>query len=545
MRSSRTNKHASPPSHLGTRESKAQPKIYDEEIEEKIDVIEDKVEIPKTVIAKAPLEIEEEPAISQKKTTPWVTRGKSIISQNDMPPKMVDACQRISKLHGGAIFAFRDNSSLPLYSQPSIGKPHMILVEEDGKTLKKEILGKTSNQGFAAGLLPVAETKLGKVEKDGGIRVYAGKFDMPRDKNQKIALPTVQHKQSLSLIMENLKSRRYKMIGTPKKDGILRVIDTHNQPKGANPIIFSIDLKNLNAEENSREIKHEDVRPTAKEHFAVSSWWDSSRFGRWDKALNSIYPAEIEDSVLAKDNTTLIPAGNRQPLMVYALPPDEKSAPVPITGDQDLLWISMPTHLKLPTSAITPINAEDIRYNGSDEIVYNGTYHLVKGVLELGEFFGNLNRTDPTITINDIPNDMLSFGIVTPFEAYMAIMLNKELDISIPHARKLIQHGCECRSPYAASELQNINHVGWPQMDAKPFSCQTRSVEDLITFVKTKNGYGNSCLLDFHPDWYQHKTWEPLITQQAKLREQGGHARLPFGAEIEEHIVSKNNFGSR
>lgn len=493
-------------------ESVASESEYNQDDFEELEIEEDLPKTP-TVAPETPVEIEvdipvtptaalETPDEIEEVIPATPTAGSHMLEKSqhikkikpiEMPPTMVNICQKISSQYGGLVFAFFANSSLPIYEQHCIGKPHRIVIDIKSKETQ-EILGKSSNQGFAAGLLVEDSKRLGKMDEKGVIREYGQPFDMPRDEKGNVPtgpdsqLGLIQHKQSLRSVFESLKEGDFKMVGEPGEDGILRVYDTRHK----NPVIFSINLLDKNAIENLAN-----ARQKAPES---PTWWKPS-FGEFAKKIDFLYPASYETGIMHGDEVQCIPGTRPEPLMVYGIK-DEQGHILPITGDQDLLWISIPRDLDLPDWATKEIDTD--RKEGPSQ--------MLEDLHRLNDYFAKKNM--PTLNLfPDNEKDMANllqviagFGIVTPYEAYMSILVNKELAISIPHARRLIQHGTEAHSPPAlpAKEIGVVHHVG------PDFAFQTDGEVALRDVVRTHKGYDKQ-RIDFSQKWIvKNSAWRDL-----------------------------------
>lgn len=475
--------------------------------------IEEEIHIPATPAAPKTFEeseIEEKihipaaPAAPTRAATSQSYERSKLIEPIEMPSSMVNICQKISSQYGGLVFAFFANSSLPHYEQPCIGKPHLVVIDKKSETTK-EILGKSSNQGFAAGLLVEDSKRLGKMEANGVIREYEKPFDMPRDEKGNVPtgpdsqLGLIQHKQSLRAVFEGLQKKPdpdLKMVEEPGDDGILRVYD----PRHPNPVIFSINLLDQNAEANMAKTTDEDLIASPEEVFSEPKWWKPT-FGDFGAQIDFLYPASYETGIMHEREVQCIPGTKPLPLMVYGIK-DEKGQVLPITSDQDLLWISIPRDLELPDFATKEIDTD--RKEGPPQ--------LLEDLHRLNDFFAKKNM--PTLNLfpdkekemENILQAIAGFGIVTPYEAYMAILVNKELGLSIPHARRLIQHGTEAHSPpgLPAKEIGVVHHVG------KDFAFQTNGEDALITALRTWKGYDRQ-QIHFSPKWKEkNAAWKDL-----------------------------------
>jgi hypothetical protein len=169
--------------------------------------------------------------------------------------------------------------------------------------------------------------------------------------------------------------------------------------------------------------------------------------------------------------------------------------------------------LPLSKEATTELNTELKGEAGQEQVD-----KLREGIIELSQQFNT------GLKLKDIPDAMADFGKITPWEAYMAVLVNKELGIAIPHARGLIQHGSENRSPFDPSVLGNINHVGY--VGDTPLSVQTHSEKELVHLVATTKGYGDSNIIDLHRGW-DAELWKPVIDKQKEVRAEVGFVPLP------------------
>lgn len=422
-------------------------------------------------------------------------------SEIKMPSAMVRAFQNVSKIFKNAVIAIRGNSSQPLYSEPSAPKPGIVKA-------------KTSNQGFCEGMIPVDDKKLGKIDpKTGVIREYTEK-DLPHKANGEVDLPTIQHKQSLKHIMDGLKSGRYEYVDEQKtaKNGILRVREVAN--KNFNPVIYSIDLKDAKATAPTQKIKlGEDAKVATS---LPPKWWNEAAFGKFEEKIDYRYPTfyQVGDTV--------------KPLSVYGRRVGNDV--LPITGDQDILWISIPADLTLPSE----LKAHEV-INVFAKDVDNGTV-LIERLLDLSDHFANEKKDDSLrLKIEDIPNSIVAgMGITTAYESYMAILINREIkltmgiDLDYAYIRNFIQHGFENRTPFKPESLDGIiHHIG------ANFHLVTRTESELINLVAKRPEYEKQ-LIDVHPQWKPE--WAPVVERQKNLRET--HGLKPLATDVADKFTA-------
>lgn len=414
------------------------------------------------------------PSISEDK--------RELLTPEEMPPRFIAKVQKVSRMLKGVVFSFRGNSSAPAYHNPGYPKP-------------PSVKGKLSNIPCVEGFLAVNQ-KYVKRDKTGKALVYPP-HALPEDKEGNCTLAKMPIRRSLEYFMEGLNSKppKFKLacsVEEIKKTGILRVSPTTAWPD-VNEMEFKVDLNSKDTTPPLAGVRRDAMTPVEAEVYAQPEWYTGED---WKIASQQNYVLHDEDG----------------PIMVFGMEGPAKSV-VPIIGDQDLLWITIPkdTYDLLPDKklATEPINTRAVLvlpYDAGE--IPSGFIDMQKALLQIDKDLNGGNATlfeDHT----DIPAAVADWGILTPYEAYAAIMINKEFGIEFSHLLSLIQHGPENRSPYKPEDLNgNINHIG------TNFVEQTNT-EDELVFV-ARDRFLKNQIFAIHKGWDMEKWGSIVRLQQAQ-----------------------------
>ena len=174
---------------------------------------------------------------------------------------------------------------------------------------------------------------------------------------------------------------------------------------------------------------------------------------------------------------------------------------LPITGDQDLLWISIPANNtnNLISEFSEVINTLE---PGGVEKLYNARIALY---LKLG---GNEADAEKSISNSSIAG----LGCVTAYESYVIDEVNKELEnCGVKHLRNLIQHAAENRNPNNPSQLDaHMVHVWQGKISL------TSNEHELIQYFLQPE-FHHENLIDIHPKWDMSK-WATAVYTQLVLK---------------------------
>jgi hypothetical protein len=288
-----------------------------------------------------------------------------------------------------------------------------------------------------------------------------------------------------------LKIGEYILVGTEadiRKTGRIRV-KSRKHPTGTD-FIFSIDL----AEKNPRvepqcpidftkmltEIPEKEERP---------DWWND-QWGNFDECVDNYYPAQYQHANDAKFTD----------IMAYGVA-DENGKVLPITGDQDLLWISIPLNNtnNLINEFSEVINTLE---SGGVEKLYNARIALH---LRLG---GKEADAEKSISNSSIAG----LGCVTAYESYVIDEVNKEWgNCGIKHLRNLIQHAAENHNPNNPSQLDaHMVHIWQGKISL------TLNENELIQYFM-QPGFTHENMIDIHPRWDMTK-WATAVYMQLVLK---------------------------
>ncbi len=379
---------------------------------------------------------------------------KRALAEAGIPLKFADALDEISKAYG-ACFSFRMGANWYLYEDESAPKP-------------SSIKAKTSNSPFTKGVIPVNSKLFGKIEGNT-IREHKEGKDVPLDQ------PTVQHKLSLMEVAAGLKNGIYKQVDSSNPDELhIQAITNVAELKD---VIVTIKLKS----DPSLDTKQTDP-----------GWWKPT-WGNFNEKAKHRYPLYYQASPEAKSEA----------LMVYGIT-DPNNKTIPITGDQDLLWITRPHDLTarkgFPKGATTVLDTYDP----------SGLEKMESMIWNLDVYFGETLGKDKKLfsKIENIPRETLHrMGCLTPYEAYMILAVNQKTLVHITHVKDFIQHGAENRNPGTPSNI-DARMVHFYNGEVIP----TANEEKLVEFV-CKEGYVKQNIIDVHPKWNM-ELWAKVVKKQ-------------------------------
>jgi hypothetical protein len=403
---------------------------------------------------------------------------KDILVKTGMPPIFAQFLKEKS-VSLGVAFAIRATSPFQRYLMPAAPKP-------------SSVKAKTGNWSFTKGVISV-DPALGKTEKiDGKWQLIPRtSHDFPK-KNSGI-LSEVIHRLSLQEVLYSLNSGEYTLVGTENdihESGFLVVKAKFKFPYDTE-IVFRINFN----EKKSRLEKQFPIDVTkllidipVKE--SQPKWWNES-WGKFTLCLDNYYPAQY---MSANDS-------DFKDILAYGVN-DGTGQVLPITGDQDLLWISVPSnkHDQLLK------DFEEV-FNSFDE---NDLAKLYKARIDLHIRMGG----KPEDAVEAIHNHSLAgLGNVTAYESYVIDEVNTAFDTcGIRHLRKLIQHAAENHTPEIPGHLDaNMIHVWRGKIS------MTHNENEIIKFVMQQD-YPNENIVNVHPGWDMAK-WYTVIDTQIHLKQ--------------------------
>ena len=432
------------------------------------------------------------------------SRQEPPLIPRELPPSFADKVKKVSRRLGGAIFAFRGNSSAPAYEFEGYPKP---------PTVK----GKLSNVGAVEGYLPVDDALYGKIDASGKVIRYPP-HALPEDKDGNSTLLQVQLQRPLDYFMEGLNSKppKFKLVGSSadekeiteeiKKTGILRV-SAVSPFENVNNVVYRIDLNSKETTPPIAGMKREKISSVEAEEFKAPEWYTGKE---WATVSKQRFPVMGQKELDIAHEDPL-----KDKIMIYAMKGPENKA-VPIIGDQDLLWITMPKtvydalpHKELATHAIDTRRKETLEGGGTVPV---GADEMTEALMQLDKDLSAINGAPPLFNSPlDIPDAVADWGTLTAYEAYAAILINKEFGIEFSHLLSLIQHGPENRTPYKPEDLNgNINHIG------PDFVHQTNTEQELVDFVSSLKKFVENNIFVVHHGWDMEK-WGPIVQHQIDL----------------------------
>jgi hypothetical protein len=403
---------------------------------------------------------------------------RQILVKTGMPPVFAQFLKEKSKSLGIA-FALRASSPMQRYLMPAAPKP-------------VSVKAKTGNWSFTKGIITV-DPLLGKTEKVEGKwqLIPRTAHDFPK-KNSGI-LSDVIHRLSLQEILSSLNSGEYTLIGTEQDindSGTLILKPKFRFPASSNYVF------RINFNEKKSRLQKQLIMDFSKmlinvpSREAQPSWWNE-KWGVFEKCLDNYYPAQYmnDDETEFKD------------IVVYGIN-DGSGKVLPITGDQDLLWISIPSskHEKLLKDFEEVFNTFE----------REGLENLYLARIALHIRLGG-KPEDAEEAIHDY--SLAGMGCITAYESYVIDEVNTAFDnCGVKHLRNLIQHAAENHTPSEPSPLDaNMIHIWRGKIS------MTHNENEMIQYVMQKD-YPNENIFSIHPKWDMNK-WAPVINLQLSLNQ--------------------------
>ncbi len=425
------------------------------------------------------------PAVENKKPQYRRLSAKEILQATGIPPVFAKILKQQSKITGAA-FAIRAGSPFQRYLMPAASKPSFIKA-------------KIGNWGFTKGVLAV-KAYFGKTKKsldDTCSVLPRDEKDIPKNCE---ALGTVLHKLSIQEILAGIRSGEY--ILDPDNDIsktnrlVVRSGDD-NTPDDDNTLL-SIDLSDIaRSVKQHVQIKFENVTVDEKNGEPKPDWWDENKWGTFSEVSSSYYVAQSKEAW--QEDYEDIP--------IYGV--KTKEGVLPITGDQDLLWMTMPVEIQKKLAEINDV-INTFAVDGVDKMI-DARDRLHRALFPKDAHLPHLEAAS-----------IARVGCMRPYESFISDKVNALVANEIDHLRDLFQHGAENRNPGALSLIDApMVHVWNGEL------YMTETEEDLIDFTM-QDGYLKDNILDIHPQWNMAK-WAPVVAKQITL----GH---PIAKEVEENF---------
>lgn len=399
----------------------------------------------------------------------------SILKATGVPAVFVDLLKQATKDNNNA-FAIRAGSPFQRYFMPNAPKP---------VTMK----AKTGNWGAVKGVIP-EDNALGKVENHDGIMVVKARDDKKDLPQVPGIVEPVTHKLSLREVIDGVARHEFELKSV--KNGKL-IFTANDGPTNSN-IEFSINLHEK-APRVERQIELQNMDQISKNIADVKQpkWW-REELGDFKKLIDNYYPAQYRDANESRSEF--------RDINVFGVPKGDGPDKVvlPITGDQDLLWVTRPTTKE---NMIEPPKV----YNTfkQDQVGELIAARFDMAVAEAGDDMEKLTQ------LVDIDNASIArLGCVTAYESKIIDQVNSKMRGEVQHMLDLFQHGTENHNPGTPSPLDSpMIHV-W-----KGVLSITHNEKDLVDYV-LQPGYLTANIVDIHPKWDMEK-WSPVIEKQVKL----------------------------
>jgi hypothetical protein len=400
-----------------------------------------------------------------------------ILEKTGVPPVFAQFLKEKSLLFGVA-FALRANSPTPRYLMPAAPKP-------------SSVKAKTGNWCFSKGVISV-DPNLGKIERVHGKWFLVERTDHDFPSQQSGILKELVHTLSLQEVLAGLSAGEFRIIGTEEdiQDSGYLVLQPDQHFPDESDIIFGINLnENKSRIEKQCKIDFEKLLTKIPVKQSKPAWW-KDEWGKFDDALDNYYPALYKH---ASDSAF-------HDIMVFGLA-DEKGKVLPITGDQDLLWISVPSSKQEVFKDFE--NVINTFEEGGVEKLY----------AERVALFVKMGGKSADAEKNIRNGSIAGLGCVTPFESYVIDEVNVAFShCGIRHLRDLIQHAADNHNPDHPSPLDAMMLQVWHGQISL-----TRNENDLIHYVM-QPGYPNENIIDVHPKWDMTK-WSAVINMQIALKQ--------------------------
>jgi hypothetical protein len=397
-----------------------------------------------------------------------------ILKFTGIPEVFLDLLKK-SSVENDVAFAIRAGAAFQRYQMPNAPKP---------VTVK----AKTGNWGAAKGVIP-EDNALGKVENHDGKMVVKHRDDHKDLPTLPGIIEPVLHKLSLREVVDGLERGDFELASN--KNGRL-VFKATDGPTDAN-IEFSIDLRE--SQRVDKQLNIPDIDKITKNLAEVSQpdWW-RQEMGDFHQLVDNYYPAQYRDANQ--------PESKFADINVFGVPSGEGEAKVvlPITGDQDSLWITRPAtaeNLKEPPRVYNTFK------QGEVEDLVGARFDMA--MAEAGDDMEKLEQL-----INIDKGSIARLGCVTAFESKIIDGINTNFQAVVKHMLDLFQHGTENHNPGTPSPLDSpMVHVWRGQ------AAITHTEKELVEYV-LQPGYLEANIVDIHPKWDMNK-WAPVIEKQVQL----------------------------
>jgi hypothetical protein len=402
---------------------------------------------------------------------------KEILASTGIPPIFAIYLKEKSRLLGVA-FALRTTSPVQRYLMPAAPKPSSVKV-------------KTGNWGFTKGVIPI-EASLGKTLRIDHVWRLIPRLAGELPAKDSGVISEVLHTVSLQEVLAGINGQEFKLIGTVQDiqdSGRITIMASRKAPLNSE-IIFSIALTEAKPRVQEQcKIDFEKITVKLPAREPRPTWWLDA-WGDFDRSLDNYYPAQFKSAQDAEFRD----------IYVYGVA-DENNVVLPITGDQDLLWISIPTklHESLLKDFEEVINTFE---EGGVEKIYRARIALH---LKMG---GQPEEAENSIRNNSIAG----LGSVSTHESFVIDEVNTSFSHSgVNHIRDLIQHASENHNPAKSSPLDVPAVHVWRDKISR-----TRNENEMIQFITHEN-YPQENIVNVNPRWDMNK-WAAVITQQLQLK---------------------------
>ncbi len=412
--------------------------------------------------------------LSQKKIT-LDDAERELLARTGMPPVMAKLLEEKSQLFGA--FAVRAGSPSNRYLMPAAPKP--LSVKE-----------KTGNWGFAKGVISVDPT-LGKIIRKDGQWILRDRNPRDLPLTTGMLQETIHH-IALQEVLAGLQANLYQLIGTEQdiQQSERLVVSAPKKHPANTQILFSINLNETKSRlEKQPPIQFEKFFANDHTFIDKPTWW-LEKWGVFEDCATTHYPAQYKQShdIDFKD------------ILIYGLT-DRDGKILPITGDQDLLWISVPS-------------AKQSEFKEFEDVLntfeHDGRVTLYEARLALYlKMGGKIEEAEMYISNESITE----VGFITPYESYVIDEINRAFShTGIKHLRNLIQHAPENHNPNTHPSVDPpIIHIWQNKIYI------TRDEKQLVDHIM-QGAYMKANIIQVNPKWNMRR-WSQVIAAQVALKQ--------------------------
>lgn len=428
----------------------------------------------------------------------------NISAQTGIPPLFAQYLKSVSE-QLGCTFAIRVGEPFQRYLMPAAPKP-------------SSVKAKNGNWGFTKGVIS-KEVKLGKIERDETDhklhQKHRADYEVPKDQ------ATTLHRLSLQEVLAGIKSGDFIRVGTDEditRTGRLVVKAKDDKAPDPNTILFSLDLNDIQRRIPPIKIERELVKAGEIKYEPQPNWW-KKEWGDFEEQSQHYYAAQYKDTEDKAFND----------IHVFGVP-DGKGNVLPITGDQDLFWISRPPVLKeLGGGTFSPEAMQE-----ATRVVNTFT---PEGVVDM--INARINMQGDNLDLDAITDSAVArLGCITPYESYLIDICNAPFNQDVHHFRDLFQHGAENRNPGKPSPIDApMLYINSERMELR--NNEIEHVEYILT-----PGFLEKNIIDVHPGWDMAK-WGAVVAKQLELNHPVSAATLQSYAKHLEKApdaIAQKNF---